>query len=73
VKTIEEYVIDLVADGAESKIEDDLNEDGEIADDDHEAACDLAMAIVRAIRDNPDALVALTVASEETTEPGAGQ
>jgi hypothetical protein len=49
VKTIEEYAIDLVVDGARSVAEDDLNEDGEIADGDHEAACDLALDIARAI------------------------
>jgi hypothetical protein len=60
VKTIEEYAIDLVANGAESTIEDDLNEDGEVSDEDHEKARDLAMAIVRAIRTTPGPVLALT-------------
>lgn len=57
--TIEEYAIDLVAVGAESVAEDDLNEDGEIADADHQQACDLAIKIAHAIRANPAAVLAL--------------
>lgn len=59
MKTIEEYAIDLVTDGAESVAEDDLNEDGEIADEDHEAAMDLAIEIAHAIKANPRAVLAL--------------
>lgn len=59
MKTIEEYAIDLVAGAAESTAEDDLNEDGEVADDDHQDACDLAIRIARAIRTNPEAVLAL--------------
>ena len=46
----EEYALKLIADGAASHAEDDLNEDGAIADDQHRQACDFALAIVRAIR-----------------------
>ena len=59
MKTVEEYAIELVADGAESTAEDDLNEDGEIADEDHEAACDLALRICAAIRKHPAEVLAL--------------
>lgn len=59
MKTIEEYAIDLVADGATSHAEDDTNEDGEIADEDHEAACDMAIRIAYAIQANPKIILAL--------------
>lgn len=59
MKTIEEYAIQLVADGAESFAEDDLNENEDIANGDHQAACDLALKIVRAIKANPQAVLAL--------------
>jgi hypothetical protein len=59
MNTIEEYALDLVADGAESTVEDDMNEDGDIADADHQAALKLALAVVRGIRANPDAILAL--------------
>lgn len=57
--TVEEYAIDLICDGGVSTAEDDLNEDGAIADDDHEAACELAVDICKAIRENPGAVLAL--------------
>lgn len=57
MKTIEEYAIDLVAGGAESFAEDDLNEDEEIADDHHEAACDLAIRIPHHIRNYPETVL----------------
>lgn len=66
MKSIQEYAIDLVADGAESTIEDDLNELGDIAEDDHQAACDLAMDVVRAIRDNPSVVLALVESAAPT-------
>jgi hypothetical protein len=53
VKTVEEYAIDLVVEGAQHVAEDDTNESGEIADEDHQAACDLALDMAKAIRDNP--------------------
>lgn len=59
MKTVEEYAIDMVAAGAESLIEDDLNEDDEISDEDHKAAVDLALAMVRAIREFPDVVIAM--------------
>lgn len=67
---IEEYAVNIVADYAESGVEDDIDEDGVFAVDedtdesvDHEAACDLAMAIIRGMRANPRALLALAVAA----------
>lgn len=59
MKTIEEYAIELVADGAISFAEDDLNENEDIADGDHQAACVLAEKIARAIRANPAEVLAL--------------
>lgn len=59
MKTIEEYAVELVADGAESFAEDDMNENEDIADDDHQAACGLALKIARAIKANPQAVLAL--------------
>jgi hypothetical protein len=59
VKTIEEYAINLVAEGAESVAEDDLNENEDIADEDHGAAIHLAIRIAHAIKANPGAVLAL--------------
>jgi hypothetical protein len=59
MKTTEEYAIDLVVSGAEHVAEDDLNESEEIAEADHGPACDLAIEIAHAIRDNPAAALAL--------------
>lgn len=55
MKTIEEYAIELVVEGARSVAEDDLNEDEAIAEEDHQPACKLALNMARAIEDNPDA------------------
>lgn len=52
--SIEEYAIDLVVTGAEHMAEDDMNEEDEIAREDHRAACDMAGDMARTIRDNPD-------------------
>lgn len=59
MKTIEEYAIELVVQGAQHVAEDDLNEDEDIAQEDHEAACKLALDIARAIKANPAAALAL--------------
>lgn len=59
MKTVEEYAIDLVASGAESTAEDDLNEGEEIADEDHQAACDLAIKIAHYIRQYPHTVLNL--------------
>lgn len=59
MKTVEEYAIGMVAAGAESTIEDDLNEDDEVTEDDHKLAIKLAYGMVRAIRDHPGVLVAM--------------
>lgn len=45
--------------GRPVKAEDDLNEDGEIAEENHQAACDLALRIAAAIEANPKAVFAL--------------
>lgn len=57
--TVAQYAINLVCDGAESTAEDDLNEDGAIADEQHGAACDLAASIAKAIRRNPQVVLEL--------------
>ncbi len=59
MKTIDEYAIDLIAQGAESLAEDDLNENGDIAEEDHDAACDLAIRLAHAIKANPAVVLAL--------------
>jgi hypothetical protein len=58
VKTIDEYAIELVTDGAESVAEDDLNEDEDIAEDEHEEACVLAIEMAHAIENNQAAFLA---------------
>jgi hypothetical protein len=79
VKTIEEYATDLVCNGAESHAEDDLNESGEVVDDEHEAAMDLAIAMARAIRVHADEVIgwargaqAARAAAADEFDPGAG-
>lgn len=69
MKTIEEYAIDLVCEGAEHCGTDDLNEEGEIAEEDHRAACDLAVEIAQAIRANPAVVLALVGRSSEPPHP----
>lgn len=59
LKTVEEYAIALVVEGAESRSEDDMNEDGQIADEGHEKACALAWKIAQAIRANPAVVLGL--------------
>lgn len=54
----EAYALQMVLSGAESVIEDDLNEDGELDDEQHERACEFGYALLRAIRDHRSALVA---------------
>ncbi len=61
--TIEEYAIQLVTDGAESYAEDDMNEEGEVADEDLRPAIKLAVKIAHAIRANPQAVLALVDAT----------
>lgn len=54
-KSVEEYAIDLVVEGADHVATDDTNESGEIGGKDHQAACDLALDMAKAIKDNPQA------------------
>lgn len=56
---VEQYAVELVADGAESHREDDLNEDGKLSDDKHDEALKLAHTIVQAIRANGRAILDL--------------
>lgn len=56
--SIEEYAIDLVCSGAEDCATDDMNEEDEIADEDHHAAMDLALDMARTIRKNPEPFLA---------------
>jgi hypothetical protein len=52
---IEQYAVTLVADGAESLAEDDIDEDGDFADRrDWVEAAELGVSMARAIKDNPD-------------------
>lgn len=64
MKTIEEYALDLIADGTASLAEDDLNEDEEIEAENHYAACQLAQRIARAVKNNPDIALALVAQDE---------
>lgn len=57
--TVEEYAIDLVVEGADHVATDDTNEAGKIEDDKHQEACNLALEIARAIKDNPQVVLAL--------------
>ena len=50
MNTIERYAMEMICDGAESRVEDDLNEDGKATDEEHEAALILAAEIIRAMR-----------------------
>lgn len=53
MKTVEEYAINLVVEGGEHLAQEDMNESGDIADKNHQAACDLALDMAKAIRNNP--------------------
>lgn len=59
MKTIAEYAVELVVVGAIHVAEDDLNEEDDIAEEDHQAACDLALDIARAIKANPEVVLEL--------------
>lgn len=53
---IEKYAINLVATGAESVAEDDIDEEGEFAqEDDWRSAADLGVKMARTIKNNPTA------------------
>lgn len=55
---IETYAVKLVAEGAESSAEDDLDEDGVFDDeDDWREAGDLGVKMARAIGDNAEAFL----------------
>lgn len=46
----EQCALQMVLSGAESVIEDDLNEDGELSDEQHERSCEFGYALLHAIR-----------------------
>lgn len=52
--SVEDYAVKLVHEGAESRAEDDMNEDGDIDDAGHEQAMDLAIDLAHVIRDHRD-------------------
>jgi hypothetical protein len=56
---IEKYAVNLVGEGAEGIAEDDIDEDGEFADEaDWRTASDLGVKMARAIKNNPEAFLA---------------
>ncbi len=55
---VEQYAVRMVTEGAESRAEDDLDEDGVFpAEADHTAACDMAVNLAKIIRDRPEVLL----------------
>lgn len=56
--TAKQYAVALVARGAESTAEDDLNDNGDVTDADHEKAMDLAIDLAHAIHNHPDEFLA---------------
>lgn len=44
---IRKYAVKLIVDGATSHAEDDLNEDGELTDEEHEQAVEFALATLK--------------------------
>jgi len=56
--TINDYALDLVTSGASDSIQDDLNEAETISDEDWPAARERAKAIVRAIEEHADEILA---------------
>lgn len=66
MKTIEEYALGIVTDGAESMVEDDMDEDGDLpGEEEHEKAVDLAYALIRVIREQPGVLLELVKGERE--------
>lgn len=60
MKSVKEYAIDLLVDGAISYAEDDIDEEGELLNaDDLRAAIRLTIDIAYAIRANPQTVLAL--------------
>jgi hypothetical protein len=68
VMTVEEYAIDMVCSGAESYAGDDMNDYDDIAQENWDAAIELAYQIIRAIRANPAAILALAAQHAEETD-----
>lgn len=56
--SVDEYAVELVVDGSESLAEDDMNEEEKIYDELHPKACEMAVLMAHAIRDNRDAFLA---------------
>lgn len=61
----EAYALQMVLSGAESVIEDDLNEDGELSEEQHTRSCEFGYALLHAIRYHRSQL--LTTAREHYT------
>jgi hypothetical protein len=60
---VEAYALKIVADYAESGVEDDIDEDGELrSDDKHDEAYELALAVIRGMRANPQTMLDLAKA-----------
>lgn len=55
---IEDYAITLLHEGGESLAEDDMNESGDIDDNNHGGAVDLSIKMAHAVRDNAEAFLA---------------
>lgn len=55
---IEDYALKIVCDYAESGVEDDIDEDGELGtEEEHDEATDLALKIIRGMRAHPEKLL----------------
>ncbi len=62
MKTIDQYAIGLIVAGTQHAAEEDTNEDAEIGELDHPAACDLALRLADAIEATPEVVLALAAA-----------
>lgn len=54
---VERYALQMILSGAESLIEDDLNEGGELTDEQHTRACEFGHALIKAVRDEQSLLL----------------
>jgi hypothetical protein len=63
---VEEYAFKLLADGAESHAEGDLDEDDRFENtDDHDESCSLTIKVAHWVRDNPTVVLAMMRADEK--------
>lgn len=64
----ETYALKIVADYAESGVEDDIDEDAELPDEaSHERAIDTAYTVIRWMRAHPERLLGLARASDNSS------